>query len=66
MPTIIDKIQIAPDEVCTEFCTLDTSKACGPDNIVPFLLQNTAILFYYRVYLYSSLQFFKPGTRLVS
>jgi len=42
MPTIIDDIQITPDEVHTELCGLDTSKACGPDNITPFLLKNTA------------------------
>ena len=42
MPTIIDEVQITPDEVRTELCALDTSKACGPDNITPFLLKNTA------------------------
>jgi len=45
MPTIIDDIQITPDELCTELCGLDTSKACGPDNITPFLLKNTADFF---------------------
>ena len=41
-PTIIDVIQITPDEVHTELCKLDTSKACGPDNIIPFLLKSAA------------------------
>ena len=38
-PTIIDSIQIMPDEVHTELCRLNISKACDPDNITPFLLK---------------------------
>ena len=41
-PTIIDSIHIAPDEVHSELCHLNISKACGPDNITPFLLKSSA------------------------
>ena len=36
-PTIVD-----PDEVHSELCCLNISKACGPDNITPFLLKSAA------------------------
>jgi len=40
--TIIDSIHVTPDDVHAELCQLNVNKACGPDNLTPFLLKNAA------------------------
>jgi len=40
--TIIDSIHVTPDEVHAELCQMNVNKACGPDNLTPYLLKNAA------------------------
>ena len=42
LPSVIDSVHFTPEDVYQELCLLDPKKACGPDQLPPFLLKEAA------------------------